>query len=122
MFESKYSKVLTVILVIVIIAILVLLGFLGYDYYQKYAITKDTSEFVDNFQGEISSDVEPSDEPVETEPEQNENNENDDPFGGIQDANTSSGGGTTTNKTYQGFTVLRNNRNPSNRNKIPNLR
>ena len=108
MFESKYSKVLTVILVIVIIAILGLLGFLGYDYYQKYAITKDTSEFVDNFQGEVSSD-----EPDNIDDETTENNEGD-PFSGIQDANTTSG--STAKKTYQGFTVLRNNRNSSNRN------
>lgn len=53
MFESKYSKVLTVILVIVIVAIVGLLGFLAYDYYQNYIITKDTSDFVDNFQGEV---------------------------------------------------------------------
>ena len=107
MFESKYSKVLTVILVIVIIAILGLLGFLGYDYYQKYAITKDTSEFVDNFQGEISSDV-----PNDNQGESTENN-GEDPFSGIQDAKTT--GGSTAKKTYQGFTVLRNNRNTSNR-------
>ena len=54
MFESKYSKVLTIILVIVIIAIVGLLGFLGYDYYQNYVVTKDASEFVDTFQGEVS--------------------------------------------------------------------
>ena len=52
MFESKYSKVLTVILVIVIIAIVGLLGFLAYDYYQNYIVSKDTAEFVENFQGE----------------------------------------------------------------------
>lgn len=56
MFESKYSKVLTVILVIVIIAIIGLLGFLAYDYYQNYIITKDTSDFVDNFQGDVAAE------------------------------------------------------------------
>ena len=56
MFESKYSKVLTVILVIVIIAVIGLLGFLGYEYYQNYIVTKDTSDFVDNFQGDASGD------------------------------------------------------------------
>ena len=113
MFESKYSKVLTVILVIVIIAILGLLGFLGYDYYQKYAITKDTSEFVDNFQGEISSDV-PNDNNDDNQEGELTENKVEDPFSGIQDAKTS--GGSTAKKTYQGFTVLRNNRNTSNRN------
>ncbi len=110
MFESKYSKVLTVILIIVIIAIVGLLGFLGYDYFQKYIITKDTSEFVDNFQGEVSNDIEPTDTQPETVPTEN----NDDPFSGIQDANTTSGGGGTTSKTYQGFNVVRNNRNSGN--------
>lgn len=54
MFDSKYSKVLTVILVIVIIAIIGLLGFLAYDYYQNYIVTKDTSDFVDNFEGDVT--------------------------------------------------------------------
>ena len=95
MFESKYSKVLTVILVIVIIAILGLIGFLGYNYYQKYIITKDTSDFVDNFQGEVSEGKDDSEG-------QNDGN-NDDAFNGIEDANT---GNSSTVKTYQGFTVL----------------
>ena len=54
MFEIKYGKVLTVILVIVIIAIIGLLGFLGYDYYQNYIVTKDTSDYVDNFEGSVA--------------------------------------------------------------------
>ena len=56
MFESRYSKVLTVILVIVIIAIIGLLGFLGYDFYQKYYITKEASEFVDNYKGDSATE------------------------------------------------------------------
>ena len=55
MFESKYSKVLTVILVIVIIAIVALLGFLAYDYIKKYNTTKQASDFVENYQGDINS-------------------------------------------------------------------
>lgn len=54
MFESKYSNVLTVLLVIIIVAIVGLLGFLGYDLYQKYAVSKDTAAFVDEFQDEIA--------------------------------------------------------------------
>ena len=104
MFESKYSKVLTVILIIVIIAIVGLLGFLGYDYYQKYIITKDTSDFVDNFQGEVTDDERPSeDTPTEEDP----NDDTDDPLGNVQDAKPSTGTGATA--TYQGFNVLRNN-------------
>lgn len=55
MFESKYSKVLTVILVIVIIAIVVLLGFLAIDYIQKYNTTKQASDFVEDYQGDINT-------------------------------------------------------------------
>lgn len=58
MFESKYSKVLTVILVIVIIAILGLLGFLGYDFYKKDKVSKEASQYVDNYNGGSSSDEE----------------------------------------------------------------
>ena len=109
MFESKYNKVLTVILIIVIVAIIGLLAFLGYDYYQKYAITKDTSDFVDNFQGEVAEE-----EPVEETPseygnnnEEENNQENEDPFGEIQKTPTgNSGGSSTSQKTYQGFGVL----------------
>jgi len=52
MFDSKYSKILTVILVIVVIAVLGLLGFLGYEYYHKYKVSKEASDFVDNYNGD----------------------------------------------------------------------
>ena len=91
MFESKYSKVLTVILVITIVAILGLLGFLGYDYYQKYIISKDSSEFVDNFEGEVE-DQNPTDSTEETDGN---------PFDNIQNANSSK-----SKITYKGFGVL----------------
>lgn len=55
MFESRYSKVLTVVLVIIIIAIVGLLGFLAYDYIKKYNNTKQASDFVENYQGDIST-------------------------------------------------------------------
>ena len=97
MFESKYSKVLTVILVIVIIAIIGLLGFLAYDYYQNYIITNDTSDFVDNFQGELV-DGEASEE--NTIADTNITN----PFEEIKDSNI--GSSSKTKKTYKGFEVL----------------
>ena len=99
MFESKYSKVLTVILVIVIIAIVGLLGFLGYDYYQNYIVTKDTSDFVDNFEGDVT-DGESKDEEVA---DQGTEEDGTNPFD-LKDADTGSGG--TTKKTYKGFGVL----------------
>ena len=115
MFESKYSKVLTVILIIVIIAIIGLLGFLAYDYYQKYAITKNTSDYVDNFQDQIGDidDESQEDQPqVDDNSNGEENNEDDqnDPFGGFEQTptgnNGGSGGTTTTKKTYEGFGVV----------------
>lgn len=109
MFESKYSKVLTVILVIVIIAIVGLLGFLAYDYYQNYIITKDTSEFVDDFQGEV------------TDGEANDNTIADDgtnPFEGIQDANSN---GSSRKRTYKGFGVLGTMEIPATNFKYPVL-
>lgn len=96
MFESKYSKVLTVILVIVIIAILGLLGFLGYDYYQKYVITKDTGEFVDNFEGEFADG------------EANDNETGNTTEGNISDqlTNANNNSSNTGKQTYKGFGVL----------------
>lgn len=96
MFESKYSKVLTVILVIVIVAIVGLLGFLAYDYYQNYIITKDTSDFVDNFQGDLT-DGEATDDGTSASTGEN-------PFDQIQDATT--GGNGSSKPTYKGFGVL----------------
>ena len=101
MFESKYSKVLTVILIIVIIAIIGLLGFLAYDYYQNYMVTKDTSDFVDGFQGEVISEE--------------DNNTVDDNTVGTLDENpldrlndpSAEGTSSSTKKTmYKGFGVL----------------
>lgn len=109
MFESKYSKVLTVILIIVIIAVLGLLGFLAYNYYQNYIISRDTSAFVDDFQGEVK-DGEANDNGTNTTDEN--------PFDQLQDSNTS--GGSTT-KTYKGFGVLGTMEIPATNFKYPVL-
>ena len=109
MFESKYSKVLTVILVIVIIAVLGLLGFLAYNYYQNYIISRDTSAFVDDFQGEVA-DGEANDNSTNTTDEN--------PFEQLQDSNTSSG---TTQRTYKGFGVLGTMEIPATNFKYPIL-
>lgn len=97
MFESKYSKVLTVILAIVIIAIIGLLGFLAYDYYQNYIVTKDTSDFVDNFQGDVTDNEE------KTEENNNNQEQQENPFDQLKDVDTSSG---NQKQTYKGFGVL----------------
>lgn len=103
MFESKYSKVLTIILVIVIVAIVILLGFLAFDYIHKYNTTKQASDFVENYEGEIT-----------TGENSNNKDKEDDELGNI----TSSGGeeigintggnnaSSNTKKKYKGFTVV----------------
>lgn len=114
MFESKYSKVLTVMLAIVIIAIIGLLGFLAYDYYQKYVVTKDTSDFVDNFQGDVADgDTTGTDENTEN------TEENTNPFDQIKDAET--GSGSTRKQTYKGFGVLGTMEIPATNFKYPIL-
>ena len=97
MFESKYSKVLTVILVIVIVLIVGLLGFLAYDYYQKYVIQGDASNFVDDFEGEFSDGE-------ATNTSNNDNTEVGSLTEGLEDAENT--GVSTQNKTYKGFGVL----------------
>ena len=116
MFENKYSKVLTVILIIVIIAIIGLLGFLGYDYYQNYVVTKDTTDFVDNFQGDVASEEENNNQNDQNNTD-NQNTEN--PFEQIQDANTNSS--TTKRQTYKGFGVLGTMEIPATNFKYPVL-
>jgi len=115
MFESKYSKVLTVILVIVIIAIIGLLGFLAYDYYQNYVVTKDTAEFVDNFEGEVSD----GELTEETQTSDTETPTEEDVFNQIKD--TPSNSGTTNKRTYKGFGVLGTMEIPATNFKYPIL-
>lgn len=97
MFESKYSKVLTVILVIVIIAIVVLLGFLAFDYIKKYNTTKQASDFVEDYQGDINTG--------------DQNGDGNDSENIALDSSseipieTTGTGGTATKKKYYGYTV-----------------
>ena len=113
MFESKYSKLLTVILVIVILGIVGLLGFLAYDYFQNAMITKDTSDFVDDFQGQVSDGSADN-----TRTENNENGE--DPFNQIKDAQTTTSS-SSKRRTYQGFGVLGTMEIPATNFKYPVL-
>ena len=109
MFESKYSKVLTVILVIVIIAVIGLLGFLAYDYYQNYMVTKDTSDFVDNFQGDVTDG--------EANDDNQTGNANTSGLEQIKDSNT----GSKAKRTYKGFGVLGTMEIPATHLKYPIL-
>ena len=100
MFESKYSKILTVILAIVIIAIVILLGFLCYDYYQKYFTSKQASDFVENYQGDVTTGNETTNSSEETTGNVS--------LDGLDDTPTSNTGSSSngTKRKYKGFTVV----------------
>lgn len=111
MFESKYSKVLTVILIVVIIAIVTLLGFLAFDYIKKYNTTKQASDFVENYQGDISTGNTPSENSSDEEIGNvtlNDINEIKIGEGGSNNTTTSSA-----KKKYKGFTVAGTMKIPS---------
>lgn len=99
MFESKYSKVLTIILVVVIIAIVGLLGFLAFDYIKQYTSTKQASDFVEDYQGDINSG--------EQKPIENNIVEENIELGEIDQIQTgTNNSNSTTKKKYKGFTVV----------------
>ena len=96
MFESKYSKVLTIILIIVIVAIVGLLGFLAFDYIQKYYIAKQASNFVEEYQGDMTTGNENVTEGQTTENAIVE---------GLDETPTSVGT-SATKKKYKGYSVV----------------
>ena len=98
MFESKYSKVLTIILVIVIVAIVILLGFLAYDYINKFSSTKQASDFVEDYQGNITTSEEDNTNNSQENVALDSTNEV-----SITDSSTS---GSTGKKKYKGYTVV----------------
>lgn len=108
MFESRYSKLLTVILVIVIVAIVGLLGFLGYDYITNNILSKDASDFVDDFQGEVADGK---------ADENSSENDGTNPFDEIKDAQT----GSSSKRTYKGFGVVGTMEIPATNFKYPIL-
>ena len=109
MFESKYSKVLTIILVIVIVAIVILLGFLGFDYIKKYNESKQASDFVEDYQGDITTDE-------ENNTEDNNSQENivlDSSNEVAIDDTSTNGSSSSGKKTYKGYTVVGTMRIPA---------
>lgn len=98
MFGGKYNKFLTIILIIIIIAIIILLGFLGYDYYQKYFISQEASDFVDDFHGDYNQEIIQDNNVVE-------NNNQEDPLSKIQNTNSNSSK-ISNKKQYKGFWAL----------------
>ena len=98
MFESKYSKVLTIILVIVIVAIVILLGFLAYDYINKFSSTKQASDFVEDYQENITTSEEDNTNNSQENVALDSTNEVP-----ITDSSTS---GSTGKKKYKGYTVV----------------
>lgn len=106
MFDGKNSKVLTIILVIVIVAIVGVLGFITFDYIRKYSQTKQASEFVDNYQGEVQSNDKGNNTTENSEFDFDVNEV------AITSSNETAG---ALKKKYKGFTVCRNNENTSNK-------
>lgn len=107
MFESKYSKALTIILIIVIIAIVLLLGFLAFDYIQKYTTTKDASDFVENYLGDVTiGGKDENTENNDVEIQENITLDNNETEIIIPGTNSSTPGGTSNKKTYKGYTVV----------------
>ena len=100
MFESKYSKVLTIILIIVIVAIVILLGFLGYDYYQKYFSTKQASDFVENYQSDVTTG--------DNQEGNNTQEETNATLDGLDETPTNGGSSSSTGskKTFKGYTTV----------------
>lgn len=113
MFENKYSKILTIILAIVIIIVVGLLGFLTYDYIQKYTVTKDAADFVEDFQGNLDTDNENKNE---NEGLNNIDNNNTETTGNIifetneipidNSGTGSSNTGSSGKKNYKNFTAV----------------
>ena len=99
MFESKYSKVLTIILVIVIVAIVILLGFLAYDYMNKFSSTKQASDFVEDYQGNITTSEESNTDSSQENIVLDSTNE-------VPITDSSSTSGSTGKKKYKGYTVV----------------
>lgn len=107
MFESKYSKILTVILIIVIVAIVVLLGFLAFDYIKKFNTTKQASDFVETYQGDITIGETNTNQGTEGQENVSLDTTNETAI------DTSSSSGTSTKKKYKGFTVVGTMKIPS---------
>ncbi len=107
MFKSKYGIVLTILLIILVLGILGLLGFLGYDYYQKYIITKETSEYVENFRGELSDgDDTDSDTDLDNNSDSNTDNDVELEKPSTSTGNNGSDGDDDAFEPYNGFGVV----------------
>lgn len=100
--EKRYGKVLTVILIVVIVAIFILLGIVVYDYWQKYNTTKEASQFVDEFEKDITVVVDENKDNEENNESQNIGDSNQGST--ANSTNTKYSGAST--KTYYGFTPL----------------
>lgn len=103
MFESKYNKALTIILIVVIVVIILLLGFLAFDYIRKYNITKQASDFVENYQGDVTTGEQNIIQNETSESDTNitlDNNEI-----AIEGSSTTSTG-TSNKKKYKGYTAV----------------
>ena len=96
--NSKYSNFLTILLVIIIIVIIGIIGFLGYKYYKTYIIKNSSEDFVDTFGKDTSNSENKSED---------QSNENDIAFDGVEQGNNNSSSSSSEGKKkqYNGFDV-----------------
>lgn len=99
MFESKYSKTLTIVLVVIILVIVILLGCLSYDYIKKYNSSKQASDFVENYEGNITTSNDNFDNENSIQENVTLDNVNETPI------SSSTSGTTSGKKKYKNFTV-----------------
>lgn len=100
MFESKYSKALTIVLVVVILVIVILLGCLSYDYIKKYNTSKQASDFVENYEGNITTSNDNSSNENIIKENVTLDSTNETPI------SSSTSGTTSGKKKYKNFTVV----------------
>ena len=100
MFESKYSKALTIVLVVVILVIVILLGCLSYDYIKKYNTSKQASDFVENYEGNITTSNDNSSNENIIQENVTLDSTNETPI------SSSTSGTTSGKKKYKNFTVV----------------
>ena len=100
MFESKYSKALTIVLVVVILVIVILLGCLSYDYIKKYNTSKQASDFVENYEGNITTSNDNSSNENIIQENVTLDSTNETPI------SSSTSGTTSVKKKYKNFTVV----------------
>lgn len=111
MLNSKYSKVLTIILIFAIIGIVALLIFVGIDWYKAYTTDTDADDFLGQFNDYIGNTQQPTNTEIQNNTQTNNINEID-PIIDVNNVvappsnNTTNGGNSSNKLTYKGYNVV----------------